>query len=214
VLDVGCGVGRVAFGLALYLSASGHYEGLDAAARWVEWNRKAISARFPNFRFRLADVRNGLYNRQSRASAERLRFPYDDESFDAALVESVFQHNRAPVVRRYLAELARVLRSGARCVVTGFFLRRGWVADDQRADCLDFLHQIEDAWSASATRPEIGIAFEAARFEEWVEEAGLDLAEFHRGDWHAEGPGIAYQDVIVLEKPRWARRRGGSRPHR
>ena len=213
VLDVGCGVGRVTYGLAHYLSPAGRYEGLDAVPRWVEWNRKSISSRLPNFQFRLIDVQNGLYRRHSRRTAERVRFPYDDETFDTALVESVFQHNRVPVVRHYLAEIGRVLRRGGRCVVTAFLLRRGSVAADQRADGLDFLHPLEDAWSASAELPEVGIAFEAERFEQWVDDAGLDVAEFHRGEWHGEGPGIAYQDVIVLEKPSQRRRRGGSRPH-
>lgn len=205
ILDVGCGVGRITYSLAYYLSASGRYEGLDAVPRWVEWNRKTISSRFPNFRFRLADVRNGFYSRRSRTHAERLRFPYGDETFDTALVESVFQHNRVPVVRHYLAEIGRVLRRGGRCVVTSFILRRGSLAADQRADNLDFLHPLEGAWSASAKVPEIGIAFEAPRFEQWVGEAGLEIAEFHPGEWHGEGPGITYQDVIVLEKPRGLR---------
>jgi SAM-dependent methyltransferase len=213
ILDVGCGIGRVTYGLANYLSAAGRYEGFDAVPRWVAWNRRTIASRLPHFHFRLIDVRNGLYSRRNHAKAERLRFPYGDETFDTVLVESVFQHNRVPVVRRYLAEIGRVLRGGGRCVVTGFLLRRGSIARDQRADGLDFLHPLDDAWSASAQLPEIGIAFEAERFEQWVDEAGLDLAEFHRGEWHGEGPGIAYQDVIVLEKPRPRRRHGGSRQH-
>jgi len=202
VLDVGCGVGRITYALAHYLSASGRYEGFDTVPRWVAWNRKTITARFPNFRFRLVDVRNALYNRRSRTDAQLLRFPYDDNTFDAALVESVFQHNRVPVVRHYLNEIGRVLRRGGRCVVTSFLLRTGSLAADQRADGLNFVHALDGAWSASATIPEIGIAFEAAPFERWVVKAGLQLIECHRGDWHGNGPGIAYQDIIVLEKPR------------
>jgi len=205
VLDVGCGVGRVAYALAHYLSAAGRYEGFDTVPRWIAWNRKTISARLPNFRFRLVDVRNAVYNRRSQTDGQFLRFPYDDDTFDATLVESVFQHNQVPVVRHYLAEIGRVLRRGGRCVVTGFLLRRGSRATDQRADGLNFLHALDGAWSASAKLPELGIAFEAARFEDWVTEAGLKLVAFHRGDWHGNGPGLAYQDVIVLAKPRGRR---------
>lgn len=215
VLDVGCGVGRITYALSHYLSAGGRYEGFDAAPDWIDWNRKTISARYPNFRFRFVDVRNGVYNLRSHANAVDLRFPYEDGTFDTALVESVFQHNRVPVVRHYLSEIGRVLRAGGRCVVTSFLLRRGMRAADQRAGRHNFIHPIGGAWSASAKVPEIGIAFDAVRFEGWVGEAGLELVEFHRGDWHREGPGIAYQDVIVLEKPgRPPRARGSARPRR
>jgi len=205
VLDVGCGVGRITYALTHYLSARGRYEGFDAALRWIDWNQHTISARFPNFRFRFVDVRNGVYNRRSSTNATQLQFPYDDGTFDTALVESVFQHTRVPVVRHYLDEIGRVLRPGGRCVVTSFLLRRGRRSADQRADRQNFIHPIGGAWSASSQIPEIGMAFEAAQFENWVSDAGLELVEFHRGDWHREGPGLAYQDVIVLEKP--ARRR-------
>lgn len=211
VLDVGCGVGRLTYALAHYLSAAGRYEGFDTVPRWVAWNRRTITSRFPNFRFRLVDAHNAVYNRRSRTDAQQLRFPYDDDTFDATLVESVFQHNRVPVVRHYLTEIGRVLRRGGRCVVTSFLIRRRSLTADQRADGLNFVHALDDAWSASARTPEIGIAFEAARFAHWVGEAGLELVGFHRGDWHRKGPGLAYQDVIVLEKPRARRGRGASR---
>jgi SAM-dependent methyltransferase len=213
MLDVGCGVGRLAYGLVHYFSPAGRYDGFDGVPRWVAWNRRIISSRFPHFRFRLVRVENRLYSRRGHRNAARLRFPYENNTFDTVMVESVFQHNRVAVVRRYLAEIARVLRPRGRCVVTCFLLRSGSIATDQRAEGLDFLHPMDGAWSASTELPEIGVAFEAERFMEWVDEAGLHLAAFHRGEWHGEGPGLAYQDVIALEKPA-GRGRGGSRRRR
>ena len=53
VLDVGSGVGRAAVGLTDWLQ--GRYEGIDVVPRGIEWCRQAITPRYPNFRFQVAD---------------------------------------------------------------------------------------------------------------------------------------------------------------
>ena len=50
VLDVGCGVGRMARALTGYLT-SGEYEGFDIMRASVSWCNVNISPRFPNFHF-------------------------------------------------------------------------------------------------------------------------------------------------------------------
>ncbi len=47
VLDVGCGVGRMAVPLTRYLSPEGRYEGFDVMANAVEWCQRHITPRFP-----------------------------------------------------------------------------------------------------------------------------------------------------------------------
>ena len=58
VLDVGCGVGRIAAPLADYLSPGGSYEGFDIVSGGIEWCQTNITPRFPNFRFQVADIYN------------------------------------------------------------------------------------------------------------------------------------------------------------
>ena len=62
VLDVGCGIGRMAVPLTSFLSSKGRYEGFEIVREGVAWCQKNISARFPNFVFRHADIRNNAYN--------------------------------------------------------------------------------------------------------------------------------------------------------
>src|SRR5207244_3171843 len=122
VLDVGCGVGRMAYVLSHYLGSGGRYEGLEPVSRWVRWNRAALGARFPNFHFRELPICNPVYNRTGTLKPNRVRLPYADSAFDVAFAMSVFQHNRAAVVRHYLGEIARVLGPGGRFVITCFLL--------------------------------------------------------------------------------------------
>ena len=91
VLDVGSGIGRIAAPLTDYLDEQGSYEGFDVVEVGVRWCEKAISRRFPNFRFKYVDLDNDLY-RSGGGSAADFRFPYADEDFDFVVLTSVFTH--------------------------------------------------------------------------------------------------------------------------
>src|SRR5262249_40097600 len=75
ILDVGCGVGRMAAPLTGYLNCSGCYHGFDIVPEAIAWCRKQITPRFPNFHFQLADVYNPLYHPAGRCRAEDFSFP-------------------------------------------------------------------------------------------------------------------------------------------
>ena len=58
VLDIGCGIGRIALALTKYLSSSGVYRGFDLIPEGVRWCCRQITPRYPNFEFEVADIRN------------------------------------------------------------------------------------------------------------------------------------------------------------
>lgn len=120
VLDVGSGSGRMAFALKGWLS--GRYEGFDVVPEAVEWCRRHIASRHPNFNFQVADIRSERYNPRGGYEADDYVFPYEDASFDFAYLTSVFTHLQRPAVENYLGELARVLRPGGRCLATYFLM--------------------------------------------------------------------------------------------
>src|SRR5260221_8386674 len=51
VLDVGCGIGRMAIPLTGDLSSEGSYEGFDIFAKGINWCTKRINSKFSNFKF-------------------------------------------------------------------------------------------------------------------------------------------------------------------
>jgi len=61
VLDVGCGIGRMAIPLTKYLT-SGSYDGFDIVESGIKWCREYITRRFPKFHFQKADIYNRAYN--------------------------------------------------------------------------------------------------------------------------------------------------------
>jgi SAM-dependent methyltransferase len=196
VLDVGCGPGRMAYCLAHYLSAAGLYEGFDVVPRHVRRLRAAVTRRFPNVRFRCADLRNGVYNPRGDGSAAKFRFPYGAGSFDAVVAFSVFQHVGPEVVQRYLGEIGKVLRPGGCCVFSCFLVAR---PTDRAADSLDFVHPVRGGWTAEASLPEVGFAYGERTLRRWLRDSGLELRAQLRGRWRRRR-GFAYQDVIVAER--------------
>src|SRR5687767_6949447 len=55
VLDLGCGIGRIARSLARYLT-TGSYFGIDIMEPSIHWCRGAYRRHHPNFHFRFIDV--------------------------------------------------------------------------------------------------------------------------------------------------------------
>ena len=51
VLDIGCGIGRLAIPLTQYLDATGTYDGIDPVAAGIDWCIATITAAYPNTRF-------------------------------------------------------------------------------------------------------------------------------------------------------------------
>src|SRR5262249_30222476 len=55
VLDIGCGIGRMAIPMTQYLSPQGSYEGFDIVDIGIDWCKAHITTQYPNFRFQMAD---------------------------------------------------------------------------------------------------------------------------------------------------------------
>lgn len=200
VLDLGCGLGRVAYLLSCYLLPNGRYEGLEPVRRWVQRNRAALGSRGMTLRFRHFDVRHALYNPGGRLDPATARFPYRASAFDLAFATSVFQHNRAEVVRNYLREIARVLRRGGRALASCFLLRARPKRRKAKNGTIAFSYHLGDCWTANPKLPEEGIAFLERDFRHWATERGLAVGAQFPGSWRGGRRSVAYQDIVILEK--------------
>jgi SAM-dependent methyltransferase len=199
VLDVGCGIGRMARPLAGFLDPSGgSYEGFDVDRDGIGWARRAYARRHTNFRFRIADLFNRRYHPGGAHRAAEYRFPYDDGDFDLVIATSVFTHLLEEEADHYLAESARVLAPGGRLFATFFvldeFSRRG-IAEGRTG--LAFLDPEEHVAVLSEDLPEEAVAYDAGWIAERLAAHGLAQRTARPGTWSGRPGGLSFQDIVV-----------------
>ena len=149
VLDVGCGIGRMAVPLTGYLSSAARYEGFDIVESGIRWCSERITPRYSNFRFQVADIYNKEYRPQGKYRGSEYVFPFADARFDFVFVTSVFTHMLPNEIRNYLREIRRVLKPTGRCLITWFLLNQESEAlIEAGKSSLDFRHD----WKALGSR--------------------------------------------------------------
>jgi len=199
VLDMGCGVGRVALPLTVYLK--GRYEGLDVVPAGIKWCQENI--RVPGFNFTLADIFNAKYNPDGTMLASEFRFPYEDASFDFAFLTSVFTHLLPDDVRRYSSELGRVLRLEGRVMISAFLLNDHSLGVLERGEVLfgyTFSHD-HGIFRASEPAPEEGLAYMEDWFVGVLENSGLGVEHIHYGRWaNRQTANKDYQDAVLARR--------------
>ena len=200
VLDVGCGVGRMAVPLAGFLDERGRYEGFDVAEAPIAWCQAEISTRDPRFRFQRVDLLNQAYNPGGETRAAAFTFPYPDQSFDFVFLTSVFTHLLPADVRRYLGEIARVLAPNGRVFATMFLLNReslGLIRSGL-SPIFHFRHLLDECRTNDLDAPERALAYEEDRMREWYGDAGLVwLRRPVYGTWCTRWGGLSLQDIVV-----------------
>lgn len=191
VLDIGCGVGRVALPLTRVLTST--YDGFDVVRSAIRWCQRNITPSHPNFRFTHANLYNSFYRRRG-VHASQYRFPYDESSFDFAFATSVFTHLDVDSTRNYLNEAHRVLRPGGGLLATFFILGAGHVPG------FDFAHRRDGYALLDPKNPEAAIAFDADFLRTLAPESQWRVVRFERGAWTGREDAPTFQDTAVLER--------------
>ena len=202
VLDVGCGIGRMAVPLTKYLKDGGVYEGFDIVADGIDWCRKKITPKYPVFHFQLADIYNKRYNPKGKYKASDYKFPYENESFDFVFLTSVFTHMLPKDMENYFSEIVRVLKRNGRCLITFFLLNtESLKLIDARLSTLDFKYYIKGYRTINKNRPESAVAYDEKFIKDIYEKYELNIVEpIHYGSWCGRGNFLSYQDIIMASK--------------
>ncbi|MFC5409997.1 class I SAM-dependent methyltransferase [Larkinella bovis] len=203
VLDVGSGIGRVAIPLTKHINPPGGYDGIEIVKEGVDWCNKEVNKRFPHFRFHHLNVYNKMYNPNGTMQGHELRFPFDASTFDLVILNSVFTHMLEADFERYLAEIARVLKPGARGYITMFLLneesRKLNAAGKNKYD-RRLTPFTEKTMVHLQDLPESMIAFDETYARESFAKAGLTIKDIKFGNWCGRSNTVDYQDLLYITK--------------
>ena len=202
VLDIGCGIGRLAVPLTEYLSKEGSYDGFDIVKKGIDWCREKISSRYPNFRFLHVDLKNDLYNLSTDAEAKQFVFPYPADSFDCVVLTSVFTHMMPEDVDNYLGQIALVMKEGGKCLAT-FFVLDDEVETRMKAGKtrFHFAYEQEGYCLMDEKVKEANIAFKKASLDAMLAKHKLRVADYYRGSWTGDDSrSLDFQDVLIITK--------------
>jgi len=209
VLEIGCGLGRIAFPLR-YVLRDGTYRGFDISKQKIDFLQRNFTAAYSSFQFEYADVRNTEYNPAGKLAATSFRFPYANAQFDVVFAASVFTHMLPDACAHYFAEASRVLKPAGQCLFSFFALDfykpghpRPYGFGDSR---FDFAHSLANYGSEFALvapdNPELMTAYSSSLIRAMARQAGLALASDPiPGLWSGtQDQAVGAQDLFVLRK--------------
>ena len=200
VLDVGCGIGRMALPLTQYITPPGSYHGFDIVNEGIDWCTKTITPKYPHFTFLHIDLLNDLYTSQGASAAEFV-FPYSDNQFDFTFLTSVFTHFVPAETEQYIREISRVLSPGGRCLATFFIFDAGFRESELEEFSFPYNYghyRLMDDKVQSAN-----VAYELEYLERIIANNGLILEKYIVGSWGGKSPQpvVSYQDMLIISKP-------------
>ena len=202
VLDVGCGIGRMAIPLTSYLSPSGGYWGFDIVKSGITWCQKHISKKFSHFHFLHSDIYSQMYNPRGKLHADRYRFPFENNFFDFVFLTSVFTHMLPADLENYLGEISRVLKPGGRCFITFFILNAESLSLIRSGRSkIKFQYKIEGCLSDNHKVPETALAYEESILLQLFKKYYLTVVQpIHYGFWCQRENFLTFQDVVITQK--------------
>jgi ubiquinone/menaquinone biosynthesis C-methylase UbiE len=205
VLDVGCGMGRVALPMVDFLDVKkgGSFDGFEIVWKGIEWCQKKYR-QYSNFKFVHADVYNLHYNPEGTTKSSEYRFPYPDNTFDFVFLTSVFTHMMPEDMENYLREIARVMKPGATSFITYFILNDenlSLVKEGKMHKNFNFKYDYDLYQLVRDDDPEDAIGFKLDYLQKIYAASGLTIKKpILYGAWSGREQHFGFQDVVIAHK--------------
>lgn len=203
ILDVGCGIGRLAIPLTKTMDpVDGKYYGIDIMSRAITWCEEKITSQYPNFTFIFSDVINKFYNPNGKFIASEYVFPFPDNFFGTIILTSVFTHMLPLDFENYLKQIARVIKKDGQIFSTFFLLNDESNKNiDLKKPQLTFSHEHKGIRIQDLSNPEFAVGYSEKSIKDIFLKNGFEIVEpIHYGFWSGRQDDFTFQDIIVAKK--------------
>jgi len=198
VLDLGCGVGKLALAFANCYSTC-DYIGIDISKQAITWCCENISEKFPNFTFYHLDTYHPIYNPTGKILKQYLPFPHG--AFDQVIAISVFTHLLPDEQLNYLSEISRCLKLDGKFFLTFFIIDKKTQQNIQRISHFQF-KKYQNFYTLNASNPREGVAMDLEMLKSSFFGAKLYISQIFWGNWRyrAPNPRTIIQDILIGSK--------------
>jgi len=198
ILDIGCGIGRLAIPLTQVLNEKGSYEGFDVVKLGINWCKKHIESRYANFHFQYIPIQNDLYNLSAIEKAKNIRLPYSKQ-FDRIVLISVITHMQLEDVSHYFNEVFRLLKDDGICFCTLFHITNEIL---QQENNFFFPHHFNGYSLHNLKVKDANIGFHTSFLYDMIDSAGLEITQQYDGWWTGRNKEACedFQDILILKK--------------
>jgi SAM-dependent methyltransferase len=201
VLDIGCGCGRVATGLARYLDEGGAYLGFDVWKEGIDWCNANLT-RFPAaFSFETVPATNNYYYAEDNGVPNTFDVSgVPSNEFHCIFALSVFTHLKLADARQYLDLVARALTADGLAYLTFFVVdddARGYVA---KTGNHTGLKPAGDGMWYGYAKQDFFSGYEPDLLFGLFEEYGLEIEASTPGSWAQKPNARLYQDWFLLKR--------------
>lgn len=212
ILDIGCGTGLVAIASQHLVKNDGLYLGLDVIKENITFCEKQYKD-LKELEFQHFEVNNEMYAKNQSNTLKS--WDVDDNSIDMVTALSVWTHLNERDASFYFQEVDRVLKNGARAIITFFYLdklyRESLEIRENKKGRYHPLNQLEWVFDTHAYQskswfypkhlniPENAIGLTEKGLEKLLINSRLKLVNYFPGNWK-EKPGVYFQDVLIFEK--------------
>ncbi|MEM1171057.1 MAG: glycosyltransferase family 92 protein [Cyanobacteria bacterium P01_H01_bin.35] len=200
ILDIGCGIGHIAYGLTYYLTPRARYEGIEFSEKVIDWAQQEITSRKPNFNFQYYDIYHPIYNTKGTMPMKEFILPYPEASFDGICISNLFTHFSSIDLRHYLHQIQRVLKVGGKCLFACFLINyesEKLIFDGKSSQNL--VYKVEGGFCLDRELPEKTVGFQESVLIDWIKESGLTIVGKYYGSWCGR-KSFTYQDLLIVEK--------------
>ncbi len=200
ILDIGCGIGEIAYGLTYYLTPRGRYEGIEFSEKVIDWAQQEITSRKRNFNFQWHNIYHPLCNSKGTMHTTEFILPYPEASFDVICISNLFYHLSSIDLCHYLHQIQRVLKIGGKCLFACFLINyetEKLIADDKSSQPL--VYEVEGGFCLDPELPEKTVGFQESLLIDWIKESNLTIVGKYYGSWCGR-KSFTYQDLLIVEK--------------